>query len=493
MPSSEDTERLNAARREDILSGPLVRALLRLAWPTAAASALQGVLAAVDVIMVGRLGGNAVAAVTAARQAVMIQMVAGNAFAIGGGALVAQAIGRGDRDEANHVLTQALLSFCVLLVAVLIPAGWWLTPPAMRWLTNGDAEVVRLGVPYMRVIIVGSIFTLLGFGAAAGLRGAGDTQTPLRVALVANVLHVPANYLFIFGLPSLGLPGLGVVGAAWGTMAARSWTNLLLFWWLYRGGLVLRLLPPSRWRFDPRVMWSMGRIGLPASLSSIILNLNGVAVLSVLARTEAGSVALAAFGLSSNLRNLGTWITWGLSDATMAMVGQNIGARQRRRARAAGFAAARVAFAFLAVAGTLMALVGPWVFPLVLREDDPARKQLVVTIAMQFMLTQVVALPCLGVGMTIEGALRGAGDAMAAMLNNALSFLVVGVPLCFLLALKQTSLGPLTIPGAGLGPWGVWIGMSLAMMTRGASMYQRWRVTRWRAQPVDADERQEPA
>ncbi len=467
--------------REELLHGPLVRALVKLAVPTSATAALSGMVAAIDVIMVGRLGETAMAAVTTSRQAVMVLMVAASAIGVGGGALVAQAIGRGDREGANHVLTQALLSFFGFVAFILAPFGWFATPYLAGWLAGGDEGVTAVAVPYMRLVICGSLLTLVGMCGSSALRGAGDTRTPLRLALLANCLHVPCNYVFIFGLPRWGLAGHGVIGAAIGTAVSQAIANLALLALLFRGGLAVTLQRPRHWRLDPQVLWAMARIGLPASLSSIILNLNGLLVIGILARTGVGTLAVAAYGLSNTYRNFGTWATWGLADATMAMVGQNLGARQRRRARAAGFAAAKLAAAFLTVLGVFMALTSQWIFPLVLHEPDPQRELAVVAIGVQYMLTQIAALPFLGVGMTLEGALRGAGDAMAAMLNNAMSFLIVGIPLCAFLALDRLTLGPLSLPGLGHGPLGVWIGMVASVMVRGCSMWLKWRRTRWSA------------
>ncbi len=346
-------------------------------------------------------------------------------------------------------------------------------------------RVVAVAVPYMRIVILSSVFTLIGFGASAAIRGTGDTRTPMRYAMMANFLHVPANYVCMFGIPALGIDGLGVVGAAWGTAVSRSVTNLLLLWNLGRGTYGLRILGPAAWRPDLKVLWEMARIGVPASLSGMILNINGLLLIGILARTDAGALAVAAYGLANTFRNFATWVVWGLSDATMAMVGQNIGARQRRRARAAGFTAARVAAGFMLVMGLVIALVGPLCFPLILDEPDPVRKALVLHIARLYLLSQIVALPFLGVGMTIEGGLRGAGDSVSAMLNNVLSFFVIGLPLSAILALDPLlETGWMRVPGLGLGPLGVWIGLVAAMLCRGGTMWLKWRRVRWRPAPA---------
>lgn len=468
------------AAREDILRGPLTSALVRLAWPTATTAMLHGLVAMVDLLMVGRLGSDAVAAVGSSRQVMMVLMVAAGAVAAGCGTLVAQAVGRGDRDEANHILTQGLLVFLATIGLVFIPLGWWLSPILVGALLGDSPGVVELAVPYLRVVILSGLFTMTGFAAQASLRGAGDTRTPLKLTFYDNVLNIGFNYVFIFGVPALGVPGLGVLGAAIGTACARGTTSTILLYWLASGRLLVRIEPPRRWRFDLAILIRTLRIGVPTSISSLVLNLYGVLVVGILARTDAAALAVTAYTMSMMLRNLGTWTTWGLSEATMAMVGQNVGARQLERADRLGHVAARVAGAFLVALGVLMAAVAPFALPVLLDEPDAAVKAQVIAIGILFLQTNVIGLPLLGMGMAYEGALRGAGDAVAPLIQNLIALLGIGIVSAALLALPVVHLGPVTVPGCGLGHLGVFIGIILAGWSRGVLAWWRWRRGVWR-------------
>lgn len=469
--------------RADLLSGPIVPALLKLAWPTAITSMLNGLVAALDVIMVGRLGEAAVAAVTTSRQALMVVLVSGSAVAAGCGVLVAQAIGRSDHDEADHVLTQSMVMFAFLVLCVLTPLGWYTAPWLLQKLTE-DPVVVAQGVPYLRVVICSLFFTLTGFAASGALRGAGDPKTPLRVNVIANVINVVGNYCFIFGVPALHIPKCGVLGAAIGTILARGVSNLLLLIWLVSGKLVLRLEGPKHWKPDLPIFWRVWRIGFPTSISAISLNLYGVLVIGILAHTSAGRAAVAAYGLAMVLRNFGTWVTWGFSEATLAMVGQNLGAKQPERAAATGATAAKVASGFMLLLGLGIAAAAPHALPLVLNEADPARKAQVIAIAVLYLTTQAFALPFLGVSMSLRGALRGAGDTVAAMAIDVICLLAVGLPLCSFLALSRIHLGLVVLPGVGLGPLGVWIGMVCTPIANAALSMLYWRTGKWRQKRV---------
>jgi putative MATE family efflux protein len=464
-----------------MLEGNITSVLLRLAWPTVLTSALQGLAVTVDVVMVGRLGEASVAAVTAARQVLMVVLVAGGAVAASTGILVAQAMGRGARDEADHIATQSLVVFCGVVLLILTPIGWYVTPWLLRGLTEGDAKVLAIGVPYMRIVVLVMAPTLISFSAMGALRGAGDTRTPLNLTILTNVVHIVANYALIFGVPRLHIPAFGVLGAAYASAISRAVPLALLFWWMARGALVLRF--ERRLCFDGRLLTRMLRLGTPHATSSVLLNLWGLLVIKILYQTDMARAAVAAYGLSMMMRNFGTWVTWGFAEATMAMVGQNIGAGNRARAAKIGWAATRIAAVYLFPVAMLIGLTAPWTLSLMLREPDALHKAQVVAIGTVFLQTQILALPLLGMGMSLEGALRGTGDTLSPLLINLGSLYAFGLPLSLLLAVHAVPLGAVTLPGAGWGATGVWWGMAIGVMVRGLWGWLRWMA--WQRRHVE--------
>ncbi|MBI5831919.1 MAG: MATE family efflux transporter [Armatimonadetes bacterium] len=459
--------------RERMLTGPITQVLLQLAWPTVTTAALQGIATALDGVMVARLGETAVASVTAARQVLMVVLVAGGAVAASTGILVSQAIGRGERQVARHITTQALISFCLLVLAVLTPVGWYATPWLLGLLTRGDAKVMALGVPYMQIVVLSLLPTLATFAAMGALRGAGDTKTPLKLTFWTNLLTAGMTYALIFGIKPLGIPALGVVGAAWGNLWSRGLVLVAAYWLLASGRLTLRLEAPRHWLPDCPLLGRMVTLGTPHALSSILLNVWGLVVIGILYQTHDGRAAAAAYGLSLLLRNFGTWVTWGFAEATMAMVGQNYGARRLRRAAQTGWAAARVASVYLIPVSLLIAASAPWLLGLIFN-DDPARKAEILHIGSRFLWSQVVALPFLGAGMSLEGALRGTGDTRAPLLINVCSLYCIGIPSAYYLARVW-------------GSDGVWVGMALGLVARGLAGWFMWRrtVVRWSQRGIE--------
>ena len=149
------------------------------------------------------------------------------------------------------------------------------------------------------------------------------------------------------------------------------------------------------------------------------------------------------------------------------MVGQNYGARKLRRAAETGWAAARVAATYLLPVSILIAASAHWLLGLMFK-DDPARKAEILMIGSRFLWSQVVALPVLGMGMSLEGALRGTGDTRAPLLINVCSLYCIGIPSSYFLARVW-------------GSDGVWAGMALGLVARGLAgwVMWRWTVRRW--------------
>ncbi len=458
--------------REQVLRGPLVRTLLILAWPTVTTAALQGIVTALDGVMVARLGETAVAAVASARQVFQVILGLGAAIGASTSILVAQAIGRGDYAAARHIATQALISFSLLMSALLLPLGWYGAPPVMRGLAPDDHDVVAAGIPYLRVLVLSLAPSVMTFGALGALRGAGDVRTPLRLTFWTNIITVILTYALIFGLPGTLVRGWGLIGAAWGSLGGRLVILVMLYAMLASGKLVLRLEHPRRWMPDWPLLRQMAWLGGPQALSAILLNLWGLLAIRVLYMTPEARAAVAAYSLSMLLRNLGVWVTWGLGEATLAMVGQNWGGRRLSRARRVGWQSARVALLYLVPVSVAMALFGPWLMGAML-VDTPEREAAVLLIGTRFLWSQVLAMPLLGAGMAFEGALRGTGDTTTPLWINILSLYVCGLPLAWVLA-------------PTMGADGVWLGMAVGHGVRGglgawfwARAVRSWSRTQW--------------
>ena len=198
----------------------ILRRLFDLAMPIVGLNLMGVITLAVDTAMCGRLL-NAEEALTAlgfATQLTFLLMVAILGLTVGTVAFVARAWGAQEVERVNHVLQQSI-QLTYLVSAVVAVLGNAAAGVALEWL-GADPTVRDLGVGYLRPVFGLSVFLYLNMVFAAALRAVGNTVLPFMVALVSNAINVVLNYGFILG--KLGLPALGVRGAAWGTVISQA-------------------------------------------------------------------------------------------------------------------------------------------------------------------------------------------------------------------------------------------------------------------------------
>jgi len=297
--------------------------------PIVGLNVMSVITLAVDTAMCGRLvdAENALTALGFATQLVFLLMVAILGLTVGTVAFVARAWGAQETDRINHVLQQSVqLTYIVsIIVAVLGNAG---AGVAMEWL-GADPTVRDLGVGYLRPLFGFSVFLYLNMLFAAALRAVGNTKLPFMIALVSNALNVVLNYGFILG--KLGLPELGVSGAAWGTVISQAVAVLMMVALLERDhvpGVRARL---GLARLDHALARDLFRIGAPAALDMVVLNIAFLSIVGMLARVA--QVTVAAHGIGLRIQSLAFVPGLGVAQAIGAMVGNALGASREAEAR----------------------------------------------------------------------------------------------------------------------------------------------------------------
>lgn len=212
-------------------SRQLWRKVLVIALPVAAQMVLQAFLGMADVIMVGGLGADAVAAVGLAAKLHFLMLVTMMGVATACSIMVAQYTGAGQTDASQKTLGIALVMgglFMLPFTLIFCLGRQWL-----GWI-NPDQSVVELTALFLLITAPALLLTQTIAIYEAALRALGNTTTPLIMAAIAVVLNIAFNYVLIFG--KFGFPALGVAGAAWGTLLARVIQLAMTLVWLYVSG-----------------------------------------------------------------------------------------------------------------------------------------------------------------------------------------------------------------------------------------------------------------
>ncbi len=406
----------------------------------------------VDIIMVGRLGPVAIGAVALGNAVYYTPALFGIGILLGLDTLVAQAYGRKDHDECHRWLAQGVWLACIAtppLMLLIALASFGFSPFGIT------PQVAVPAAAYLRILNWGTLPLLLYAGTRRYLQGVGDVRVITVTYVGANLINWFGNWVLIYG--KLGCPALGVNGSAISTLAARIFmaVALLGFAWRYerkRGHPLFRhWAGPSLARLR-----ELARLGVPAA-GQIVLEV-GAWNLATLSAGWLTPVALATHQIALNYASLTYMVPCGISAAAAISVGHAVGAGDPERARRAGWLALGLGTGFMLLAAVVF-LTAPG--PLIaLYTRDPrvmAVGPSLLGLAAAFQIFD-------GIQTVSTGALRGLGETRVPMLANLVGYWVLGLPLgltlCFVLH---------------WGIYGLWIGLTSALIVIATTLLLRWR------------------
>ncbi|MGD0348442.1 MAG: MATE family efflux transporter [Terracidiphilus sp.] len=429
-----------------------LRAMVTLAVPVVLSELGWMAMGVVDTIMVGRLGPAAIGAVALGNAICYTPSIFGVGLMLGLDTLVAQAYGRKDHDECHRWLAQGVYLACI--AAVPIMAGIWLASLGFAHFGIA-AEVAGPASEYLRLLNWGTLPLLLYGATRRYLQGVGQVRVITVTYVLANLVNWFGNWVLIYG--KLGLPALGVNGSAISTAFARVTmaVALLGFAWRYERGRGHPLF--HHWaRPQAARIKRLLRLGAPAA-GQILLEV-GAWNLATFSAGYLTPVALATHQIVLNYASVTYMVPLGISAAAAVSVGHAVGAGDAARARRAGWMALALGTSFMLLAALAFLL---WPRPLIeLFSRDPR------VLAVGPGLLGIVA--CFevfdGIQTVSTGALRGLGETHAPMWANLVGYWVLGLPLGFSLCF-----------GLKWGIYGLWIGLTLALVLIALALLVRWR------------------
>lgn len=388
-----------------------------LAWPAITANLLASLVGVVDMKIVGALGAPAVAAVTTGNRIFFILQALLMAITAGTTALVARAWGAGDRGEAERV-TRASLWLCIG-VALAMSALALAVPERLAGVFRVGPEAVTLAAVFIRWHAPFQIAFGVFFALGAALRAAGDTRTPLWIGALTNVVNVALAYTLVYG--KLGLPSLGVAGAALAGGVAFAVGALVMAGLWARGRLLLRRSGSVAEAFADGRLGRIVEIGYPAGVEQMVWQGGFVAFLWIVSLYGTG--AYAAYGIGVSLLSFSFVIGFGFSIAAGTLVGQSLGAADPAGATRAGWRAMRLSVAAMTAFGLAIVLAARPLARLMIDDDR------VVDLTVAFIYVLGSVQPLMAIEAALGGALRGAGDTRFPLLAVASGLLGARVPL----------------------------------------------------------------
>lgn len=300
-------------RVPDLVSGSIMRNLWKLALPMMVGNVLQTMFGIVDMIFVGRLGPEAIAAVSLSGSVLFVIMAATTGVSVGTTAMVSRAIGAGDRLKADRVAAQSVM-LGIIVSGVLAVLGM-LSSRRILMLIGARGETLVLAQSYLNIMFLGIVTVILLFLVMGIMQGAGDAKTPMKIIALSNVLNMGLDPVLIFGL--LGVPALGVEGAALATVLSRG-VFLLVGLYILVSGMTYVGIRLDGLRIELSIMRKIVEIGIPASVNLIIRSSAGVLFITIVAMY--GTVAIATYGVGMRIDSVVLMPVFGLASASSTLL-----------------------------------------------------------------------------------------------------------------------------------------------------------------------------
>ena len=310
----------------DMLHGPIWNKVPLFALPVAATAILEQLFNASDLAVVGNFttGDHTVAVAAVGANSPIIGLVL-NLFigiALGANVVIANAIGRDDRDTVHRAVhTAILMALAGGVLTALIGeglAGWLLG------LLNVPADVLPYAELYLRIYLLGLPVIFLYNFEAAIFRSVGETKVPLMALTFSGILNVVLNLFFVIVLK------MTVNGVAIATVISNAVSSAILFYRLMRIDCYIRVVPRDL-RFNAASLRKILQIGLPAGIQSAVFAVANIVIQAAI--NSLGTVVIAASSAAFNLEIIAYYTMNSFSQACTTFVGQNYGARQLDRCR----------------------------------------------------------------------------------------------------------------------------------------------------------------
>lgn len=394
------------------------------------------------------------------------------AVGVGGMAIIARAVGGGDRELAERTLAQCgILS---IVWGAIVGAALWIVSPGMARIAHLSPAATADCVAYIRILAAGLPVASYLLVSMSCLQGAGETTRPFLIMVIVNLVNVIASWAYSgvevsFG--SLTIPNpvginANVQGIAFGTVTAQA-VGAVLMHALMRHGIRDLRFEIHYARFDRALFRRIVRIGLPGFLDGMGIWLGQLfAVLWVLGaivkRSQLDEGMIGAHEIAIQWESFSFLPGYAMGVAAGALAGQYLGAGNPKMARRAIRACLFIAMTVMGLAGLVFIFAGPWLTHLISR--DPVHLDL----APRALLIGGFVQVFFAMSMVLRGALSGAGDTRWSMILAWSSTYGVRLPASWLLGYVL-----------GYGFTGVWIALSGELVVRGLLYLARYLHGGW--------------
>ncbi len=433
---------MEKSHRVELLQGPITGALMKLSLPIMGTSLIQMAYNLTDMIWVGRLSSDAVAAVGVAGMYLWLSRGLAAFPRMGGQIRVGQCLGAGQVQDARSYARAAMQIAVVLGILYGLVCGVF-SGPLIGFFNLTDTGVIRDAQWYLIITGGGIIFSFVNLVMTGIMTAMGNTVATFRATLVGMVINLFLDPMLIFGIGPF--PRLEVVGAALATLFAQVIVFLVFLVIVRKDDIIFRnmhLLGKAEWDRIGEIT----RIGTPVAVQQMIFTSISMGIARVI--SEWGEAAIAAQKVGSQVESLSWMAAEGFSSSINAFTAQNYGADNRERVKKGYLAAVKLTIIW-SIFTTLVLLVFPEpIFRIFITEKD------VIPMGVSYLRIMGYSQILMCLEITTSGAFQGLGRTIPPTVE---SIVLTGARIPMAILLSATS----------LGLDGVWWSLTISSIVKG--------------------------
>lgn len=417
----------------------------------------------VDMIMLGRYGTSAIstasiAAVGITNQLMFIGLSLVQSLSIGATAMVARYIGAKNHDSVEPVVKHIIIMSQLFIVIPLLFISLAFTTDVMKFL-GAHQDTISIGMTYFKVIVLGFIFQAFNFSIFASLRGAGDTKTPMKINLIANLFNVIGNVVLIYGL--FGAPELGILGAGISTSLSQVVASVLLVRYILNPESTIYINLKKKFEINKDIMYNLVKIGIPAAVEQIVMRLGILLYVKIIATL--GTVAYATHQIGINILNLSFTPGQSFGIAASTLAGRSLGANDPDLAEKYIKTSRHIGTLIAVGMGLILFFFGPAISSLYSNDNT------VVSEASKILKLMAFIQPFQCSQLVLSGGLRGAGDTVWTLISTFIGILVIRLALAYYFVMIL-----------GMGLIGAWLSVLIDQFIRWILITFRFKTNKWK-------------
>ncbi len=410
-------------KQKFILEGKMPKVILTLATPIMFNNLIQTLYNLADTYWVSKLGTTSMAAITLVFPVVFLTLSVGMGINVAGTALISQYIGSNRENDGKRIASQ-MVSFALILSLFLSLIGYFSTPFIIKAM-GGEGGVFTQSTEYLSLMFweMPGMFLILVYTAIK--QAQGDTITPMILNVAGVILNIILDPIFILVL------GLGIKGAAIATVFSRTIFAIYAIYTLFvnKNGIYLE---KNNLGLDKKTLSEIINISLPSSLGQSAAALGFIILNSVV--ISYGENTLAAFGVGNRINSLILMPAQGIGSSLAAIIGQNLGAYKKERAKLAFNTSIKLTTSFMVVGGITIFMLSQNIVSIFVQNDPNVFNQ-----ATNYLRLISLSLPLMGFFQVFVGTFQGSGHTIYAMIMNMGRLWALRLPMIILFK-KYTSL-----------------------------------------------------